>query len=175
MAIDGIIVDDNNRKRRSADNPAVNDVFSYDGTDITRIAIGTNGQVFQVAGGVAAWAAGDGLDGDALHDNVNGEINAVALKATPVGADIVVIEDSAATFAKKRATVSSIQGVGSGDNVSVNNSSATDANFDDVDPVQPTGMTNVLWLKDGASPNNISCSYESPENASNIILHQVFD
>lgn len=50
----------------------------------------------------------DGADGSAIHDNVAGEIAAVALKGTPVSADVVLIEDSADTNSKKRATAQSI-------------------------------------------------------------------
>lgn len=53
---------------------------------------------------------GSGTDPDAIHDNVAGEIAAVALKATPVSADLLLIEDSAAANAKKRVTVGSLPG-----------------------------------------------------------------
>jgi len=43
-----------------------------------------------------------GVDPDAIHDNVAGEINAIAVKAVPVDADVLVIEDSADAFAKKK-------------------------------------------------------------------------
>ena len=49
-----------------------------------------------------------GTDENAIHDNVVGEINAIAAKTTPVDADIIVIEDSAASFAKKKVTVSNL-------------------------------------------------------------------
>jgi hypothetical protein len=49
-----------------------------------------------------------GRDTTAIHNNVSGEINAVASKAVPVGADVVLIEDSAAAFAKKKATITAI-------------------------------------------------------------------
>jgi hypothetical protein len=51
--------------------------------------------------------AGGGLD-DTLHDNVAGEINAITSKATPVDADVLIIEDSAASWAKKKIAVSTI-------------------------------------------------------------------
>ncbi len=41
-------------------------------------------------------------DADALHDNVSGEIAAIAEKVSPVNADVVVIEDSADSDNKKR-------------------------------------------------------------------------
>lgn len=43
-----------------------------------------------------------------------------------------------------------------GDSVSVNGTSATDADFDDSTPAAPTGGTNVKWQKDSSTPNNIS-------------------
>ena len=42
-----------------------------------------------------------GADADAIHDNVAGEIAAIAEKTAPVAADMLVIEDSAAANAKK--------------------------------------------------------------------------
>jgi len=59
----------------------------------------------------SAWESVEGAGGtddDAIHDNVDGEINAIAEKVTPVGADLVIIEDSAASYAKKKAQVSSL-------------------------------------------------------------------
>jgi hypothetical protein len=56
----------------------------------------------------------DHNDLDAIHDNVNGEINGVASKATPVTGDIILIEDSAASFAKKKITIGDLPG-GTGD------------------------------------------------------------
>lgn len=47
----------------------------------------------------------DGADGDAIHDNVNSEISAITAKATPTTADFLLIEDAAATNAKKRITI----------------------------------------------------------------------
>ncbi|KKN14715.1 hypothetical protein LCGC14_0993440, partial [marine sediment metagenome] len=43
-----------------------------------------------------------GADLDAIHDNVAAEISAIAAKGTPVGADYLLIEDSAAADFKKR-------------------------------------------------------------------------
>lgn len=49
---------------------------------------------------------GSGTDADAIHDNVAGEINAIAEKTTPVAADEILIEDSAAANAKKKVQAS---------------------------------------------------------------------
>lgn len=51
-------------------------------------------------------------DPDAIHTDEAGEINGLTEKVTPVGNDVVVIEDSAASFAKKKAKVSSLGGGG---------------------------------------------------------------
>jgi hypothetical protein len=49
------------------------------------------------------WAAKAAADNpiNAIHDNVDGEISAISEKATPVDADLVIIEDSEASNAKK--------------------------------------------------------------------------
>ena len=57
----------------------------------------------------------DGADSTAIHDNIAGEIAAITLKGTPVSADILLIEDSAAGNAKKRITVGSLPTGGGGE------------------------------------------------------------
>jgi len=47
-------------------------------------------------------------DADAIHDNVGSEISAIVEKVTPVGADVIIIEDSAATFAKKKVQITNL-------------------------------------------------------------------
>jgi len=49
-------------------------------------------------------------DIDGVHFNTAGEINAITLKASPVSADLLLIEDSAAAFAKKKITIGSLPG-----------------------------------------------------------------
>lgn len=53
---------------------------------------------------------------------------------------------------------------GGGDNISVNGTAATDADFDDATPAAPANSLNVRWQKDALSPNNISANlpYASP-------------
>ena len=60
------------------------------------------------------YQSGSATDADAIHDNVSGEINAVTEKATPVDADLVLIEDSAASYAKKKVQVGNLPGGASG-------------------------------------------------------------
>lgn len=59
-------------------------------------------------------------DPDAFHDNVSGEINALTQKSTPAAADVLVIEDSAASYAKRKVPWSSLpSGGGGGSGLSV--------------------------------------------------------
>ncbi len=55
---------------------------------------------------------GAGSDTTAIHDNTSGEIHAVTEKATPVDADEILIEDSAASYAKKRVQIGNLPGGG---------------------------------------------------------------
>lgn len=50
----------------------------------------------------------DHTDTDAIHDNEAGEIHAITEKTTPAGADELVLEDSADTWAKKRVTIANL-------------------------------------------------------------------
>ncbi len=45
---------------------------------------------------------------------------------------------------------------GGGDNISVNGTAATDADFDDATPAAPANAINVKWQKDALTPNNLS-------------------
>jgi hypothetical protein len=45
---------------------------------------------------------------------------------------------------------------GSGDNISVNGTAATDADFDDATPAAPSNAINVKWQRDTGTPNNLS-------------------
>ena len=52
-----------------------------------------------------------GADGNAIHVGTAAEIAAIAVKSAPVGADVVVIEDSADGWAKKQVTLSTVPGI----------------------------------------------------------------
>lgn len=54
----------------------------------------------------------DHTDADAIHDNVSGEINAVAEKTSPVAADLILIEDSEASNVKKKVQLTNLPGGG---------------------------------------------------------------
>jgi len=61
-------------------------------------------------GSVVTIEATAGADADAIHDNVAGEIVLIAEKATPVDADLIVIEDSEAANVKKRVQLGNLPG-----------------------------------------------------------------
>lgn len=61
------------------------------------------GLFFDADGVAGVVTTRDGIDTGAVHRNVNGEINSLTSKATPVAGDLILIEDSAASFAKKKA------------------------------------------------------------------------
>jgi hypothetical protein len=55
-----------------------------------------------------------GSDADAIHDNVAAEISAITEKATPVSADLILIEDSADSNNKKKVQIGNLPGGGGG-------------------------------------------------------------
>ena len=76
------------------------------------------GQVVAVdpgsVGGLGSGGSGVSVtirDDAAIHDNVAEEISAIANKATPVGGDYLIIEDSEASDAKKHITISQLSGL----------------------------------------------------------------
>ena len=52
---------------------------------------------------------GGGGDPDAIHDNVSGEIAIITEKSVPLGADFALLEDSAASNAKKRFQIANLE------------------------------------------------------------------
>lgn len=86
-------------------------------TDVTTLDATTvqHGLLPKLGGGTSdflradgTWAAPITTDTDAIHKSTAGEIAALTSKASPVAADLLVIEDSAAANAKKKITVGSI-------------------------------------------------------------------
>lgn len=62
------------------------------------------------ATGLGAKQVASATDADAIHDNVAGEISAITPKASPVAADLLIIEDSEAANVKKSVQVSALPG-----------------------------------------------------------------
>ncbi len=61
---------------------------------------------------VSAVITGGTTDSDAIHDNVASEISAITEKASPASADIVIIEDSADSYNKKKVQVGNLPDTG---------------------------------------------------------------
>lgn len=55
-----------------------------------------------------------GSDSAAIHDNQANEINAITEKASPVSADLVIVEDSENSYAKRKVQVGNLPGGGGG-------------------------------------------------------------
>lgn len=56
----------------------------------------------------SSWEELSGTDENAIHDNTAGEINAITEKVTPVGADVLLMEDSEDGFEKKSVEISNL-------------------------------------------------------------------
>lgn len=70
----------------------------------TNLAVGAvaDGQFLKRVGATVVGAVVSGTDANAIHVNVAAEISALTSKALPAAADLLVIEDSAASNAKKK-------------------------------------------------------------------------
>lgn len=87
----------------------IGDLFDVDTSGVT------NGQVlaYDSASGTYKPASGaSGTDADAIHDNVANEISAIAEKVSPASADLILIEDSAASYVKKKVQISNLPASG---------------------------------------------------------------
>ncbi len=58
--------------------------------------------------------SGVAADADAIHDNVAAEISALVEKVTPVAADLILVEDSAAGNTKKKIQIGNLPSAGGG-------------------------------------------------------------
>jgi len=108
----------------------------------------------ELGGSYPSPTVNDGADATAIHDNTAGEINAIAVKLSPVANDILLIEDFAAGNAKKKITIGTLPGGGAGNWDTVLTAGATTgAN----DPVIDTGRKLLgaaeLTLEAGAGAN----------------------
>lgn len=116
-------------------NPAV-------GTDLLVIedsADSNNKKKVQIAN-LGISGGGPGSDTTAIHDDTAGEIAAIATKSPLVGADVILIEDSAAANAKKSATIADIR---------ITESQVTDLTHTDADAIHDNvaGEINAVVAK----------------------------
>ena len=102
-------------------------------------------------------AAPVGSDPDAIHDNVAGEIAAIALKASPVSGDLLVIEDSADSNNKKRVTVGSLPGGGTSSPLTTKGDLYT---YDTDNARLPVGADNSVVT--AASAQDTGLAYVAP-------------
>ncbi len=94
---------------------------------------------------------GSGTDADAIHDNVANEISAIAEKTTLVDADLLIIEDSAASGVKKKVQIVNLPSSGGGDTLPIVDSTAVVKGSSDATKLfrlevdgNATGVTGVL-------------------------------
>jgi len=76
-------------------------IINFEGSGVSVLDEGAGKVTITISGGIAS-------DTDAIHDNEANEISAIAEKSTPVDADILIIEDSAASYVKKKVQVSNL-------------------------------------------------------------------
>lgn len=106
----------------SADADAIHDNVASEFYGVTAKGTPHNDDIVLIEDSEASWVkkkvtvsnlgggGGGGEDADAIHDNVASEIYAVGAKASPTTTDLVLIEDSAAGWAKKRVELTKIAG-----------------------------------------------------------------
>lgn len=119
---DLIVVDDGaggtNRKcamsrvKTYAQGIKLDDFTSPDDNTDLNVSTSAHGLCPKLDNDTGNFLRGDGTwadpDGDAIHDNVAGEINAISEKASPIGADILLIEDSADSNNKKKVQITNL-------------------------------------------------------------------
>jgi hypothetical protein len=117
--------------------------------DILRSRIFKDG-ILQNGGG-----GGPGSDTDAIHDNVANEINAVTAKATPVAADVVLIEDSADSWNKKKIALTDLLGGGGGASP-FDASFGTGGDYANVGAAVTAGKSNLVQVGASTETGNIA-------------------
>ena len=59
---------------------------------------------------VTTFSSSGATDNDAIHDNVSAEVSLITLKSSPVYKDLLLLEDSADGYSKKRVRISDLPG-----------------------------------------------------------------
>lgn len=128
------------------------------------------------------WVQMGGNDSAAIHKAISGEISALTLKATPVGADHLLIEDSAASDAKKRTTFGGISHTlladkGTNTHAQVDSHIGSTSNPHSVTKAQ-VGLTNVTddaQLKRAAGDINSFTAKGTPVSNDLILIEDSAD
>ena len=94
-------------------------------------------------------------DSSAIHKNIAAEIQAMTEKASPVSADLVVIEDSADSYNKKKVQIGNLPGGGGGGAVNsvFGRTGAVTAVAGDYDTDEVTEATNLYYTEARVSAN----------------------
>ncbi len=113
-----------------------------------------------------------GIDSTAIHDNVSSEISAITEKATLASGDLVVIEDSAASNAKKKAQIGNVRLLGDGSELTIAAGSVTatsgyhiidtegDAASDNLDNIAGGSAGQLLIIRSAQSTRDVVCRDE---------------
>ena len=113
----------------------------------------------QIDGMPAAFAdgtddGGSGGDATAIHEDVAGEIALITEKVTPIGTDLILIEDSADSNNKKRIQIANLPSSGSDDQtIDVFSLSGTTLQLSLENDGQATQTVNLVSLQDGYEAN----------------------
>lgn len=106
------------------------------------------------SGALSASSGAAGFDTSALHTDTGSEISALTAKTTPVGADMLVVEDSEDSNAKKKLTITALSGLlnAIGENTDAASASnvwtlrrSTTATTASLDVCMPTGASTYAW------------------------------
>lgn len=91
----------------------------------------------------------DRNDASAIHDNISAEISVITEKTSPVGADVLIIEDSAASNVKKRVQITNLPGGADADAIHDNVASEISVVTEKVTPVSG----DFILIEDSAASN----------------------
>jgi hypothetical protein len=147
------------------DADAIHDNVAAEINAITTKATPVSADVIILEDSAASWAkkkatlsslpGGGGTDADAIHDNVAAEINAITTKATPVDADVIVLEDSADSWNKKKATLSSLPGAVTASGSEIEMLTAA--------PASNRSTTSTSYVGIGGTPGDIIDEFTAPD------------
>jgi hypothetical protein len=137
---------------------------SINHANITNIGTNTHAQIdSHIAStsnphGVTAAQVGlTNVTDDAQLKRAAGDYNSFTLKATPVAADVVLIEDSADSFNKKKITLTDLIGGGGGATTALDNLASTAVNADIIPATNLSialGSSTKFWLNSFVSTTN---------------------